>query len=88
MYRGPLMTNICQVSKIEVFLSSFVLVFTNGTTFPEEIFSRTCTLRGKNDVQVTCYDSYICYVCKIDVLLSSFLSVFTTGTTFSEEILL
>ena len=25
---------LCYVSKIDVFLSNFVLVFTNGTTFP------------------------------------------------------
>ena len=29
---------ICYVSKIDVFQCSFVLVFTNGTTFPQEIF--------------------------------------------------
>ena len=27
-------SNICCVSKFDVFQSSFVLVFTNGTTFP------------------------------------------------------
>ena len=29
---------VCYVSKIDVFQNSFVLVFTNGTTFLEEIF--------------------------------------------------
>ena len=29
---------ICYVSKIDVFQSSFMLFFTNGTTFLEEIF--------------------------------------------------
>ena len=38
---------ICYVSKIDVFQSSLVLVFTNGTVFHKKIFSRTCTLRGK-----------------------------------------
>ena len=34
--------------EIDSFLSSFVLVFTNGTTFPlKNIFSETCTSRGK-----------------------------------------
>ena len=55
------------MSKNDVFKSSFVLVFTNGTTFPKKFFSRTCKLRGKNDVQLTFDDSYICYVSKIDV---------------------
>ena len=35
--------------------------------FLKKIFSRTCTLRGKNDVRVTFDDSNICYVSKIDV---------------------
>ena len=38
--------------------------------FLKNFFSRTCTLRGKNDVQLTQLtfdDSYICYVSKIDV---------------------
>ena len=29
---------ICYVSKFDIFQSSFVLVFTNGATFPKEIF--------------------------------------------------
>ena len=39
---------ICYASKTDVFQSSFVIVFNNGTTFIKGIFlSRTCTLRGK-----------------------------------------
>ena len=53
--------------------------------FLKKFFSRTCTLRGKNDVQLTFDDSYICYVSKIDVFQSSFLLVFTNGTTFPSE---
>ena len=34
--------------------------------FHRKIFSRTCTFRGKNDVQLTFDDSYVCYVSKID----------------------
>ena len=32
--------------------------------FLKKIFSRTCTLRGKNDVQLTFDDSYKCHVSK------------------------
>ena len=35
--------------------------------FLKKIFSRTCTLRGKNDVRVTFDDSNICYVSKINI---------------------
>ena len=50
--------------------------------FLKKLFSRTCTLRGKNDVELTFDDSYICYVSKNDVFQSSFVFVFTNGTTF------
>ena len=32
--------------------------------FPKKFFYMTCTLREKNDVQLTSDDSYICYVSK------------------------
>ena len=64
-----------------------MLVFTNGTTFPKVFFSRTWTLRGKNDVQLKFDDSYIYYVSKINVFQSSFVLVFTNGTTFQENFL-
>ena len=35
--------------------------------FRKNVFSRTCTLRGKNDVQLTFDESYVYYVSKIDV---------------------
>ena len=38
-----------------------------GQLFLKKFFSRTCTLREKNDVQLTFDDSYICYMSKIDV---------------------
>ena len=50
--------------------------------FPKKFFSRTCTFRGKNDIQLTIDDSYICYVSKFDVFQSSFVLVFTNGKTF------
>ena len=56
--------------------------------FLKKFFSRTCTLRGKNDVQLTFDDSYICYVSKIDIFQSSFVLVFTNGTTFPLEFFL
>ena len=49
--------------------------------FREKFFSRTFTLRGKNDELLTFDDSYICYVSKIDVLQRNFVLVFTNGTT-------
>ena len=36
----------------------------------------TCTLRGKNDVQVTVDDSYIFYVNQIDLFQNNFVLVF------------
>ena len=33
--------------------------------FIKKFFSKTCTLRGKNDVQLTFDDSYISYVSKL-----------------------
>ena len=50
--------------------------------FPKKIFSRTCSLRGKNDVQLTFDDSNICYVSKINGFQSSFVLVFTNGKIF------
>ena len=52
--------------------------------FLKKFFSRSCKLRGENDVQLTFDDSYIyiCYVSKNDVFKSSFVLVFTNGTTF------
>ena len=50
------------------FYSSFVLVFTNGTTSPKKGFSRTCKLRAKKDVQLIIDDTYFCYVSTIDIL--------------------
>ena len=35
--------------------------------FLKKFFSRTCTIRGKKDVQLTFDDSYKNYVSKIDV---------------------
>ena len=55
--------------------------------FLKNFSSRTCTLRGKYDVQLTFENSYICYVSKIDVFQSSFVLVFTNGT-FPQEIFL
>ena len=56
--------------------------------FLKKLFARTCTLRGKNDVQLTFDDSYFCYVSKIDFFQSNFVLVFTNGTTFHKEIFL
>ena len=58
---------VCHVNKIDVFYSSFVLVFLNGTTFPKKGFSRTCKLRTKKDVQLIIDDTYFCYVSTIDL---------------------
>ena len=35
--------------------------------FLKKFFTRTCTLKGENAVQLIFDDSYICYVSKIDV---------------------
>ena len=35
--------------------------------FFKKLFSRTCTLRGENDVKLTFDDSYVYYVSKINV---------------------
>ena len=35
--------------------------------FLKKLFARTCTLRGKSDVQLTFDDSYTCYNSKFDV---------------------
>ena len=40
--------------------------------FLKKLFSMTCTLRGKKDVQLTFDYSYLCYVSRIDVLKISF----------------
>ena len=48
----------------KVVLCLFLLI---EQLFRKKFFSRTCTLRGKNDVELTFDDSYICYVSKIDV---------------------
>ena len=48
----------------------------------KKFFSRTCTLREKNDVLLTFDDSYICYVSKTDVYQSSFVLVFANGAIF------
>ena len=47
--------------------------------FLMKLFSRTCILRGKNDVQLTFDYSYKCYVSENDVFESSFVLVFTNG---------
>ena len=52
--------------------------------FLKKHFSRICTLRGKNDVQLTFDDSYVYYVSKIDVF-KAVLLFFTNGTNFPEE---
>ena len=54
--------------------------------FPKKFFSRTCTFRGKKDVQLNFDDSYICYVRKIAVAQGIFVLVFTNGTTFPKKI--
>ena len=56
--------------------------------FLKKFFSRTCSLRGKKDVQLNFDDLYICYVRKIDVVQRTFVLVFTKGTTFPQEIFL
>ena len=53
---------ICYVSKIDVFLSSFVLVFTKGSPFSENFSLGLVHLEEKNEVQLTFDDSYLCYV--------------------------
>ena len=63
----------------KVVLCQFLLM---EQLFLEKFFSRTCTLRGKKDVQLTFDDSNICYVSKINGFQSSFVSVFTNGKTF------
>ena len=66
-----------------MFLSSFVLVFTNGTHFPYEIFLQDLYIkREKHYAQLTFDNSYICYMSQIDVFQSSFVLVFSNGTTF------
>ena len=54
--------------------------------FLKKPFSRTCTFREKNDVQLTFDDSYICCVSKFDVFQSSFVLVFTAGTNLPQKI--
>ena len=73
---------MCYVRKIDVFQRSFVLVFTNGTNFPAEIFLQDLYIKNKKRCTVDVDDSYICYVSKFDVFQSSFVLVFTNGTTF------
>ena len=63
-------------AKLIFFKVVFCLFSLMKQLFLEKIFSRTCTFRGKNDVQLTFDDSYISYESKIDVFLSSFLLVF------------
>ena len=53
--------------------------------FLKRFFSGTCTVREKNDVQLTFDESYLCYVRKINVFQCSFVLVFTNGTTFPSE---
>ena len=50
--------------------------------FLKKFFFGTCTVREKNDVQLTFDKSYLCYVSKINVFQGSFVLVFTNGTTF------
>ena len=50
--------------------------------FLKKFFSKTCTFRGKDDVQLTFDDSYKCCVSKNDVFQSNFVLVFTNGTAF------
>ena len=52
-----------------------------GQLFLRKFFSRTCTLGGKNDVQLTSDDSNLPYRGKIDVFHGSFVLVFTNGST-------
>ena len=54
--------------------------------FPEKFFSRTCTIRAKNDVQLTFDDPYISYLSKIDVFQRSFVLILTNGTIFPQKI--
>ena len=68
---------IAYVIQIDIFSSSFLCYFTNAATFTSEIFSRTCTLRGKSDVQMTFDDSSILYVNQTHNFSSSFVVVFS-----------
>ena len=56
--------------------------------FFKKFFSRTGTLKGKTDVQLTFDDSYNCFVSKFDVFKNGFVLVFTNGTTFNKQIFL
>ena len=68
MYNWPLMTHTyvmwAKLMFFKVVLCQFSVM---EQLFLKKFFSRTCTLREKNDVQSTFNDSYICYMSKSDV---------------------
>ena len=53
--------------KFDVFKVVLCWISLMEQLFLKKLFSRTFTLRGKKDVQLTFDDSNICYVSKIDV---------------------
>ena len=57
----------CFIGKSDVFKLYLCKFSLKKQFFLRKLFSRNCTLRGKNDVQMTFDDSNICYVNKIDV---------------------
>ena len=69
MYNQPLMTDFYVMWAKLVFFKVVLCKFSQmDQIFHFKIFfSRTCTLRGKNVVQLTFENSYICYVIEIDV---------------------
>ena len=89
MYNLPLMTHIyimwakLTFSKVVLFQLSLM-----EQLFLKKSLSRTCKLRGKNDVQLNCYDQYISYVSIIDGFQRSFVLLSTNGTAFTYEIFL
>ena len=89
MYNLPLMTHIYIMwAKLTFFKVVLFQLSLMEQLFLKKSFSRTCKLRGKNDVQLTCYDQYISYVSKIDGFQSSFVLLSTNGTAFTLEIFL
>ena len=68
MYNWPVMTHTYVIRAKLMFFKVYLCYFSlMEQLFLKKFFSRTCTLRGKKDVQLTFDDSYICFVSKIDV---------------------
>ena len=89
MYDSALMTHIyvlwAKLVFFKVVLCEFSLM---KQLFQKKFFSRTCTLRGKKDVQLTFCDSYLCFLSKTVVFQRSFVLDFANGITFPQKVFL